>query len=607
MAEISKSDPLNPNPNPPEIASSVRRTTEPGRKRLFVTLSVFFSFLVGLPFLLKSTEIYRSPLPFSSIESLSLRLRSEPPAPPCRLQAVFLRPGGGGGTADQLARLISDEVDKSIGSIPSRGSCGRNYALSVTVDSGNGACERSGDGESGPCYWPCGGIDVLELSNEDGIVDELLDSALGRRGQCLGTGGKIYTVVVAGVEGEEGLRTVLGKHRHAWLVGKVGESDAVLLITKIFVNFFLNGGREEDMAPGKGEFVPVGLDGSVVLSFSLLNANPNDWVYDWDFQMIDDVLLAPVVEALAPIANITTESQVLYHTPKSSISFWDGNLGGNIFSIKDLPFFVNANEWHLDTSIAAAGRSKILHFVVYIPSRNECPLLLQLPNGHISKTNGFISPMWGGVIVWNPHSCFADSQGKHFVRRPIALEDLQKIFQILVGQLRLLFGFKSSYISDDNVDMIQFLTSEKGFTEWELDALYRYHACYNLASCATTLESLSKLVQSLPRMIVMDEIGKQVKYSLEAAGLAQNNTHLGIYNASAAASLQARSLAEDAFFHPSIMSVSYSSLEHYFSIYMPFFAPVSLHLILALVKELARYRRERAKYSSFVAEHAKAS
>ncbi|PKA47425.1 hypothetical protein AXF42_Ash020154 [Apostasia shenzhenica] len=228
MAEISKSDPLNPNPNPPQIAFSIRRTTKPGRKRVFVTLSVFFSFLVGLLFLLKSTEIYRSPLPFSSIESLSLRLRSEPPAPPCRLQAVFLRPGGGG-TADRLARLISDEVDKSIGSIPSRGSCGRNYALSVTVDSGNGACERSGDGESCPCYWPCGGIDVLELRNEDGIVDELLDSALGGGGQRLGTGGKIYTVVVAG---------------------------------------------------GKGEFVPVGLDGSVVLSFNLLNANPNDWVYD---------------------------------------------------------------------------------------------------------------------------------------------------------------------------------------------------------------------------------------------------------------------------------------------------------------------------------------
>ncbi|PKA48494.1 hypothetical protein AXF42_Ash021362 [Apostasia shenzhenica] len=129
MAEISKSDPLNPNPNPPEIASSVRRTTEPGRKRLFVTLSVFFSFLVGLPFLLKSTEIYRSPLPFSSIESLSLRLRSEPPAPPCRLQAVFLRwvvvAGNFRAGPLETRPQLSDEVDKSIAAIPSRESCGR--------------------------------------------------------------------------------------------------------------------------------------------------------------------------------------------------------------------------------------------------------------------------------------------------------------------------------------------------------------------------------------------------------------------------------------------------------------------------------------------------
>lgn len=34
------------------------------------------------------------------------------------------------------------------------------------------------------------------------------------------------------------------------------------------------------------------------------------------------------------------------------------------------PYFfvkqVNSNEWHLDTSVAAGGRSKILQFVVYI-------------------------------------------------------------------------------------------------------------------------------------------------------------------------------------------------------------------------------------------------
>ncbi|XP_020697322.1 GPI transamidase component PIG-S [Dendrobium catenatum] len=607
MAEISESEPLNPTPDSPDSGASSRRSTMPGTKRLMVTLSVLFPFLAGLPFLLKSTEIYRSPLPFSSIDSLSYRLLQEPPSPPCRLQVVFLRPGIGD-SADRLARLISDEVDKRIEGSLTCGSCGRNYAVSVTVDSGNGGCARSGIGEGDPCFWRCGVVDSLGLRNNDEAVDEMLDAALGKGGRCMGSGvGKVYTVLVGESDAQEGVRIVVGKHRHAWVEGNVGENDAALLIANIFIKYFVNGGREEFVAQRKGEFVPVGLDGSVVLSFSLLNAEPNDWVYDWNFQKIDEVMLAPVVQALAPVANIHIESQVLYHTPKSSICNWDDKSGGNICGIGDLPFFVNSNEWHLDTSIAAAGRSKIIQFVVYVPSRNECPLLLQLPNGQISKTNGFISPMWGGVIVWNPPECSADSQNKPLIRRTMSPEDLQKIFHVIVGQLRLLFGFKSDYIQDDGMDQINILASEKGFTEWELDVLYRHHACYNLISCTTTLESLSKLVQSLPRMIIMDDIGKQVKYSLEAASLAENNASLGIYDASAASSLQARSLAEDAFFHPSIMSISYSSLEHYFAIYMPFFAPVSLHLILAVVREIGRYRRERAKYLSFMAEQAKTS
>lgn len=32
-------------------------------------------------------------------------------------------------------------------------------------------------------------------------------------------------------------------------------------------------------------------------------------------------------------------------------------------------------------------------YVRYIPSAKECPLQLKLPNGDISKTNGFISPV----------------------------------------------------------------------------------------------------------------------------------------------------------------------------------------------------------------------
>ncbi|KAL6581758.1 hypothetical protein OROMI_005772 [Orobanche minor] len=184
-----------------------------------------------------------------------------------------------------------------------------------------------------------------------------------------------------------------------------------------------------------------------------------------DFQEIDDNLLAPITEALKPLADISVESQVLYHTPKSSFSYWDDKLGTYIFTTKDLPFFVNSNEWHLDTSVAAGGRSKILHFVVYVPSARECPLLLQLPSGEISMTNGFISPMWGSVVVWNPSACFEDSEMETHVRNKISPEDLERIFEVFIGQLRQLFGMKSKGLFADASDTLRLLTSDKGFTE----------------------------------------------------------------------------------------------------------------------------------------------
>jgi phosphatidylinositol glycan class S len=85
-----------------------------------------------------------------------------------------------------------------------------------------------------------------------------------------------------------------------------------------------------------------------------------------EFENIGQRMLTPVIEALRPIANINIESQVLYHTPKSSYSYSDDKLGGNVLSVGDIPFFVNSNEWHLDTSISATGRSKVLQFVVYV-------------------------------------------------------------------------------------------------------------------------------------------------------------------------------------------------------------------------------------------------
>ncbi|KAJ6710952.1 GPI TRANSAMIDASE COMPONENT PIG-S [Salix koriyanagi] len=548
-------------PSEPEFDSKTMRKTKPGLKRLFLTFTVLVSFLLGFPFLFKSVEIYRSPLPFHDIDILSNDVVSNPILFPCHFQAIF---------------VPSDPKSSSIDTT----GIARNLCLSL---------------------YKCGSIRAVDLDfSDDESVDEALESA------GFDFGGKVYSVVVVvNGDGVEGVKVVVGKYRHAWIVGRDwGVEEVAERLAEIFVKVFVNGGREEGLI--HGEFMPVGADGRIVLSFNLLNADPMDWTYDWDFQKIDETLLAPMIDVLGPIANISVESQVLYYTPKFTFSSWDEKLGGYTLSTKDLPFFVNSNEWHLDTSIAAGGRSKILQFVVYVPSAKECPLLLQLPNGEISKTNAFISPMWGGVMVWNPQSCSRDSDSE-LVTLILSPEDLQKVFEVFAGQFRQLFGLKSGSLHVGSLDTYSLLASEKGFTEWELDFLSRQHTCFNIHSSATTLGSLSKLVQSLPRMIIMDEIGKQVKFSLEAANLARSNASLGFYDASAVSSRQARSLAEDAFFHPSIMSVSYYSFEHCFAVYSPFFLPVSMHVLLAALREWRRYKQEKAKYLLWKAKEKVAS
>ncbi|XP_027350911.1 GPI transamidase component PIG-S isoform X2 [Abrus precatorius] len=523
-----------------EFDTKRTRNTKPGVKRLLISVTVLVSFIIGFPLLWKSIEIYRAPLPFDRIDSFSSQIESKPLLFPCQFRAIFI------GfdfkvSHDKVGAAITRKMSE-LSNGGDCGGCGGNYSVSVVVDTGEvNAVDFGG-----------------KLRGNDEDVDELVKSVVSGYG-----GGNAYSVVV--VNRDEEVRSVVGKYRHAWILGRVLEEEAVLRVAEIFAKVFVNGGNDEGSV--RSEFMPVGADGKIVLSFSLLNADPRDWIYDWNFHEIDETLLRPVIEVLQPIANITVESQVLYHTPKSSYPYWDDQHGSHIFTTEDLSFFVNSNEWHLDTSVAAGGRSKVLQLVVYIPSAKECPLQLELPNGEISKTNGFISPMWGGVVVWNPQSCIKDLESKDPVKHMISLQDLQKLFEVLMGQLRQLLGLKSDnyYVGESGTSIL--LGSEKGFTEWELDVLSRKHICFNLLSCATTLGSLSRLVQSLPRMIIMDEIGKQVKFSLEAAKFAQSNASVGIYDASAISSRQSRSLAEDAFFHPSIMSISYYSFEHCFAIY----------------------------------------
>lgn len=225
----------------------------------------------GVPFWWKSTEVYRAPLPFAAIEEHASDLASSAFALPCHLHIIFTSAPSGA----LMTRTSLENISKSFQKRA------QGFALRVTSDSED-SCVSVGS-EDDSQHWPCGLAklrlrNVVDLRNDD-EVDEFLSG-----GKNLSVGGR-YTIVVFGKEAGDVERTVVGKYRHAWMTGvdlsgPGFENRVASRIAEVAVTYFRNGGRvgkEEDHVAS----MPLSADGEAILSFSLLNSNPEDWIFDW--------------------------------------------------------------------------------------------------------------------------------------------------------------------------------------------------------------------------------------------------------------------------------------------------------------------------------------
>lgn len=431
------------------------------------------------------------------------------------------------------------------------------------------------------------------------------------------------------------VKAVIGKYRHAWIETvsfniEVMHEKVIPLAGSLANTFFDNGGhkispkeaRKKGEAPYEPlESLPLSADGRAILSFSLLNSHPEeDWLFDWDFAEIERRFLEPMLESLSPVAELSVESQVLYYTPKAADSPWNPLTQSYEIPVSNWPYFVNANEWNLDTSLGSSGRSKILHFVVYIPGKSESPLRLRLSSGRLSPTNAFTSFGWGGVLIYNPDRWGDDEERNSkererrqeaengerssFKHRKFSAEDLKFSMQTVVAQVRTLFGL-SGNIGSTQKSIVEVLPAvSTGFAEWEVDNLLRKRVVEDYEAASATLDSLSKLVKSLPNMVIKPEIGVDVLNTLKdtqkTRSLAQSS---GGYEASAFTARMAHGKAENAFLDPKMMSLLYFPFEHHMAVYTPFFVPVFLHSVLSFMKELFRFIGKWRKYKLFVDNH----
>ncbi|XP_033102241.1 GPI transamidase component PIG-S-like [Anneissia japonica] len=320
------------------------------------------------------------------------------------------------------------------------------------------------------------------------------------------------------------------------------------------------------------------------LSFNLLNPDPASIHYTWDIASGVQSYLQPFLDKLSEFADFGVESQVLYYSKLAVQPRKSGIDNSYILPYEHLAHVINPIEARLGSHIST---NPDLNFIVYLPTKSQSPLYVMDAHDNRSLFNAFLSPRWGGVLVYNTPENVEDKSE----RDPLKV-DMQYVMEVFVGQLRLLLG-----IPAQNADM--FLQEEKNsaITDWEVDVLFRTKTLENIATASSTLTSLSQLLGKISNMVIKDNVAKEVYSAVETIQLSERFLAEGNVYRAFHASKKAIQTAEEAFFDSSLLELLYFPEDQKFAIYIPLFLPIMLPIVSSFYKSV-RWLRSRNNDSS---------
>jgi len=181
-----------------------------------------------------------------------------------------------------------------------------------------------------------------------------------------------------------------------------------------------------------------------------------------------------------------------------------------------------------------------------------------------------MSARWGGVQFLNVDqiSC---NESVSFIP-----DDLS-IMTPIITQFHSLIGVPnmSNYIS---------LMPLKSSTlrKWQLDSMYRLKIIEQYTNTRITLTSLSRLLGKISNIVIIEEVGKAVTESVEAATKVLQCIERGQLEEALEFSKIAFETSEFAFTHPSLLALLYFPDDQKYAVYIPLFLPVMIPVLLSL-------------------------
>ncbi|KAM3600933.1 uncharacterized protein V6R79_004847 [Siganus canaliculatus] len=552
-------------------------TTEVERRRgQFAALSIAaVVIIIGVPLWWRTTETYRAWLPVSHIKelgNLQLQLSAD-------VEVVFAR---GTVTPEQQKKVPLTQTQDEEHMIDENTALTYRYetryrtATIMEEDALNKPSAAEADlslhvlSES-----PCGSLVVYVIPESSSLLPEDKDVYIGQRRTALlriGAQTRVSKTL------EQLLAHLEPQIKQVLKVMSFSHTDITAALSD---RVRLSPGNKESIADSMRAFKS---SPGYEITFSLLNPDPKSHRLHWNIEGAVQTYIQPLLTKLAPLANFSIDSQILYYAMLGVNPRFDSSHSAYILNSDSLAHVINPVEARLGSN--AASSNPVLNFLLYVPDARHSPLHIHDHRKQEVPSNAFHSPRWGGIMVYNVNG-FYEPETKFPVDINI---NMAKVMGVFLAQLRLLLGVQSS-APPPSFQVAP--CSSEGLADWELDRLMWSRSVENVATATTTITSLAQLLDQIGNIVINDNIAEQVSSAVTSLQLAVAELEAGNLGFALQYSKEAILASERAFFDPSLLHLLYFPDDQKFAIYIPLFLPMCVPILLSLLKILSEARQRR--------------
>ncbi|XP_067232060.1 GPI transamidase component PIG-S [Chanodichthys erythropterus] len=321
------------------------------------------------------------------------------------------------------------------------------------------------------------------------------------------------------------------------------------------------------------------------ITFSLLNPDPKSHSLHWDIEGALHSYIQPLLDKLAPVANFSVDSQILYYAVLGVNPRFDNSVSAYTLNADSLSHVINPVEARLGSN--AASSNPVLNFLLYVPDAHHSPLFIRDHSKRKVPSNAFHSPRWGGIMVYNVNEMYGPED-----ERPVDITiNMSKVMGVFLAQLRLMLGVQHSR---PPTGFVLQSPGSAGLADWELDRLLWSRSVENIATASTTITSLAQLLDQIGNIVINDNIAQQVSSAVSSLQSAVAELEAGNLAFALQYSREAILASERAFFDPSLLHLLYFPDDQKFAIYIPLFLPMCVPIVLSLLKIVSETKQRRA-------------